>query len=121
MDEVDVETFDEQAALARLDNDREFLTELAGSFLEACPQAMADLRAAYEAGNSEKLRFTAHKLKGQLAIFVARRPHTLAQQMEDLGDAGGVEQAGSLLDEFEGQVEQLCRALSTFDNGELAG
>ena len=84
---------DLEAALARIDNDREHLQELASIFLEEYPKLSEGLRSAIEIGDSKALERAAHSFKGSAGIFSATRAVAAAQRLEDIGRAGDLADA----------------------------
>jgi signal transduction histidine kinase/CheY-like chemotaxis protein len=53
-----------QDILERLGGDEHLFSEVIGLFLEDCPERLAAIRAAVDAGDAELIRTTAHALKG---------------------------------------------------------
>jgi HPt (histidine-containing phosphotransfer) domain-containing protein len=56
--------FDEKGALERVDNDRELLAEVVGSFLETIDEDLDDLDRQLAAGDAAMARRVAHRIKG---------------------------------------------------------
>jgi HPt (histidine-containing phosphotransfer) domain-containing protein len=88
---------DFSAALRWVDGDHALLVELAGIFLEDCPQRLHELDQAVKEGNAIGVRQAAHSLKGMVAGFATRSAHGLSAQMENLGKAGDLAKASDLL------------------------
>src|SRR5690606_5786435 len=63
--------FDHAAALARVEGDRELLAEIAAIFLADRDAMLAEIRAALEAGDHERVWRGAHRLRGALLTLGA--------------------------------------------------
>ena len=57
------------------------------------------------------MKRTAHGLKGALANLSARRAAGLAARLEALGASGSLAEAGELLPQLEGEIDEALRAL----------
>jgi hypothetical protein len=62
---------DWEKALQNTDGSEELLIELAGVFLDECPEMMRQIRASIDAGDAPGLQLAAHSLKGSARIFAA--------------------------------------------------
>jgi|GEM_PF-12165 len=91
---------DEDEMMDMIGDDRELMVELFRSYVEEAPGMMADIEAAFAAGDGEALRQAAHKIKGTLIYIAAKRAADLAFQMENLGREGNVDAARPIFDEF---------------------
>ena len=74
--------FDRAAALDRVDGDVELMKELAGLFLDECPQRMAEIREAIIRRDATKLQQAAHTLKGSVGNFGAAEAIEAARRLE---------------------------------------
>jgi HPt (histidine-containing phosphotransfer) domain-containing protein len=121
MDSVDEQTassgmpLDYSSALQWADGDRSLLAELAEVFVEDCPQRMNELEEAVKGNNTNMIRNAAHSLKGMVSGFGARRANTLAQEMEDLGRAGNLPKAATLLPAVKHEFARVMEHLKTVD------
>ena len=79
------EPIDRPALLDRLGGDEALLTEVSRIFLEDCPGRLADIRSAVEARDANRVRTSAHALKGAAANLSARRLFEAASTLERLG------------------------------------
>jgi CheY-like chemotaxis protein len=94
--------FDMNQALDRMDGDVELMKELAGLFLDECPQRMADIHAAILRRDPSGLKKSAHVLRGSVANFGARAATEAARRLETSGrdqDWSDVEAAWAALEE----------------------
>ncbi len=104
---------DAEAALARLDGDRELFLEIAGLFIEDAPRLETQMREALLEGDSEKLSFAAHTLKGALANFCASATYEAAKKMEAFARQGDMISAGKVFPYLEEHLHKLLSALTS--------
>ena len=108
----DASSFNEQAALARVAGDRDLLREIAGIYVDTYEAMVDGVRQAVADGDAEKLRSSAHLLKGTVANFDAAAATAAAADLEQMGrnaDLAGapdrlgdlVREAGRLADELD--------------------
>jgi len=115
---ADVEPEDEEpcldwnAALRNLDGDEAFLRDLGEMFLEQYPAALEAIADAVERGAGEELAHAAHTLKGSSRVVGARATAAAALDLEDLGRAGRVDEAGEMLERLRGRLAELNDALA---------
>jgi CheY-like chemotaxis protein len=99
---LDLEALDE---LKSYDPSLALIAELCRLFLEETPRRIEDLCLAIEAGDSARIGFVAHALKGTCWILGARRLGLLAGELEHQGQTGALElpqaQVAELRREFE--------------------
>ena len=96
------QAFDLAAALERVDGDEELMQELAGLFLDECPQRMAEIHQSILKRDTSGLMRSAHALKGSVANFGARAATDAAGRLEKAGhdeDWGDVGPAWAALEE----------------------
>jgi CheY-like chemotaxis protein len=96
------QAFDLAAALDRVDGDEALMEELAGLFLDECPQWMAEIHQAVLGRDALGLRKSAHALKGSVANFGASAATEAAGRLEKAAhdqDWGDVEPAWAALEE----------------------
>ena len=99
-------------ALEIVDGDRELLGELAEMFLGNYPGQVAELRAAIEAADAERVMRAAHKIKGALGNLAAKQAHATALCLEQMGRSGDLDGAAAALARFEDHLERLKAALN---------
>jgi PAS domain S-box-containing protein len=105
---------DEAAILDGMDGNRKLLRDLTKIFLADCPKQSAELKAAIQAGDGERLRRAAHALKGSVGNFAAKRALATASQLEVLGKTGNLDAAKDAYVALEGELSQLTRELNKF-------
>ncbi len=96
-------SYDPAEALELCGGDPEFLKTIFVEVPKECRERMADIRAAFTAGDAAAQKAAAHRMKGSLLLIAARPAAELARGLEHAGAAG---QVGP-----EEQVEALARAL----------
>ena len=102
---------DLDAALVRIDYDREHMHELALIFLEEYPRLSDRLRSALETGDSKALERAAHSFKGSAGIFSAARAVAAAQRLEDIGRAGDLADAREALEALQQELVSVKHSL----------
>jgi CheY-like chemotaxis protein len=104
--------FDFRTALARLEGDVEIFKEQVVFFLRDAPGLLAGLQEALAAGDAERLRTTAHRLKGLAAAFDAQAVTERAFDLEQRGQRGDLqEETSAVLKQLEEALSQLTAAL----------
>jgi CheY-like chemotaxis protein len=103
--------FELAEALARMGGDAVLLREIAGSFLEDCPEAIKRIGAAVAAGDAAEIRQAAHALKGAVSNFSVGPVYEAAREMERLGREGELAAAGKALPELQTRLAVLQSAL----------
>jgi two-component system sensor histidine kinase/response regulator len=93
----------------------DLVQELIGMFRAEAPALLADIRTAIAAGEADKLRHSAHTLKGSSNNLGVRQVAALSAEIEKKGRSGTVEGADALLDELE---REFTRALQALDAGQ---
>ena len=108
-------------ALQRLDNDRDLFCDIIDIFLAECPQSIAAIEAAVQAGSGDTVYRLAHKLKGAVSSLAAQRATSLATSLEAAGHRGDMAEAGKLFAQLKSESEQLrpqlCAILQSFRQG----
>jgi two-component system, sensor histidine kinase and response regulator len=86
---------DTNAILAKLEGDRELLSEIAGLFTEDGLRLLGDIDQAIVSGDRVVLQRSAHTLKGSLELFGLSAASKLALTLEQSArDGDGVDEAG---------------------------
>jgi len=108
--------FDAAEALGRVDNDRELLCEVIGSFLENIRYDLDELDALIATGDSTGAHKVAHRIKGGYGAVGAGGLVALAFQLERDGEASIEEMA-----ERARAIREHTRALESELRRFLAG
>ncbi|HVS37161.1 MAG TPA: Hpt domain-containing protein, partial [Gemmataceae bacterium] len=104
--------FDMEAALARLDGDRELLRDVAGLFVEDAPRLVTAVRSAVSARDARALQLSAHTLKGSASTFSARALVEAAWTLEQMGRQGALDGVQEALAALEREAHRLLQALT---------
>ena len=106
--------FDQQAALARVQGDREMLQEIVRVFFVETPELLAAIRESIARGDSQALARAAHSMKGTVESFGAQAAREAALRPEMMGRGGDLTQAAPACTALEQEVAHLGRALVVF-------
>jgi signal transduction histidine kinase/CheY-like chemotaxis protein len=105
-------------ALGHVLGDRELLRELAGIFLGECPKWLAGLRDGLARRDAERVKCTAHTLKGSLQTFAMKDAYAAALQLETSARQGRLDGGQETLALVEQELARLRPALEAFAKGE---
>ena len=109
---AELDQVDFTQALERMDGDEELLAEQMKFFLNDGPELLDQIQKAIDEPNPRQLELAAHRLKGLVAAYDAKRAADTALKLEEMGRAGLVtNEAGNLLAELRPAVEQLTQAM----------
>ena len=111
---VSAPSFDSQAILLQVDNDRDLLRELAEIFFEDTPKLTAQLEEAISEGDSEAAWQHAHAIKGMTANFAAQKAKSLAEEIELAGRENDLDTCNNRLGPLMAELDRLCRELGAF-------
>ena len=100
--------------LARVDNDRELLTELFTLFQEDFPRLRDALHSAVDTGDTPQIGKAAHTLKGMLASLSINQGAKLAAGVEAAALAGDALQIRQALAAFDREAAGFSAALDVF-------
>lgn len=110
-EEEDAPVLDWDAALRRMDGDRELLQELINIFLAELPERITQIREAVTTRDAPALRHAAHAIKGTVSTFSANHAFAAAQALERMGDDGDLSASDSTLNDLEQALSHLQHAL----------
>jgi PAS domain S-box-containing protein len=112
---------DWSAALAEAGGDRQLLAETAALFLEACPRWLADLRAAIDEQDRDKVLFAAHTLRGGLTALALEEADGAAFRLEAMGREGDLAAAEQAWTTLLQEVQRVTPALAMLAAGAFLG
>lgn len=112
-------TFDEDALLAQVDGDIEFLSDTVEMLSTDAPGLVADIRAAVAAGDAAAVGRVAHTLKGMVSNFCAAATESDAMELERAGKAGELSAAAAMIDRLESGLSELVAELNDFVRARL--
>jgi len=110
--------FDEQAILARYDDDLEFIAELAGHFRKEEPNLLGKIQGAIQNNDEVALQEAAHTLKGSISNFYAHAAREAAEQLERCAKDGDLDHAGELYTTLEQEIQYFMSALAVLIGGD---
>lgn len=105
-------------ALQNADGDEELLIELAGVFIDECPEMMRQLRVAIDSRNAPELQRAAHSLKGSAHIFAASAATEAALRLEVMGAEANFKDAADGWAILRFEIDGLLTALRTRVDGQ---
>jgi HPt (histidine-containing phosphotransfer) domain-containing protein len=100
--------------LARVEGDRELVTELLTMFQEELPGLQAALHDAVDAGDLIEVAKTAHTVKGMLANLSMEEGTLLAATIESAAGAGDMPRIRERLIAFDAEIVALSAAVAVF-------
>jgi CheY-like chemotaxis protein/HPt (histidine-containing phosphotransfer) domain-containing protein len=103
--------FDRPALLERLSGDEQLLADVVQLFLEDCPQRVAAIKVAIEAGSADGVRAEAHGLKGAAGNLSAEPVVRAARALEELGTGGRLDGADQAWQKLSAETDRLLDAL----------
>jgi HPt (histidine-containing phosphotransfer) domain-containing protein len=90
------------------------MRELIDLFPVESTMALESARTALTAGDAEALHHWAHKLKGMVGVYEAKRAWEAAMRLDTLARQGDLQRAQSVLTDCEREVALLRDALADF-------
>jgi len=105
------DVLDPAAALEQMDGDADLLAEMAELLLQSYPAQLSAIRAAVADRDSKLLERTAHKLKGSVSIFGAKKAFESALRLEMMAREGELTCVGETLGALEEALKLLTPAL----------
>ncbi|HKI43735.1 MAG TPA: response regulator [Balneolales bacterium] len=103
--------FDRDALMGLVDGEWTMLEEMLKVFLEQAPGYINDIRNAVDSGDSDLVRQKSHALKGVLATLQATPSFEIAMRLEEMGEAGNIDEAHDLIPKLELMLDHLVEAL----------
>lgn len=111
--------FDEPALLDSVGDDVDFLVELIGLFLAACPALLSRVQAGLATGDFEEAEHAVRILKGALRTFAAGDAVKSVEALQPALHRRQSEPALEAFHEVERQIGRLIPALSKLENSHL--
>lgn len=119
-EEPDEPAFDMSIAMERVHGKMSLLREVAGLFEEEAPKILLEIREAINNRDSRRLHEDAHRLKGSVGNFGARKAFDVAAKMEYLAREKDLVGAHSLYEVLEREIQNLSKALASLIEGGLS-
>jgi signal transduction histidine kinase/CheY-like chemotaxis protein/HPt (histidine-containing phosphotransfer) domain-containing protein len=102
---------DEERLLATVGGNRELAGELAEIFLQELTPRMTDIEGAIKSGDAERLRFTAHALRGSAASLSAVAVSASAESLEVMAKRGELSSAKTAFTALRKESRRLTARL----------
>lgn len=106
-------SFELSEALA-LAGDEGLLRELAGILLEEGSRELGAARSAQQSGDARALEALAHRLKGAVIVFGAKRLGAALEELEQTARGGSVRDCGPLITQAESEWHVLAGELGAW-------
>jgi CheY-like chemotaxis protein len=106
------QVWNKEQALARVDNDLNFLREIVRLFLEDCPVRMAEMREAITWGDVARLQRAVHTLKGALSNLEAPAAYKAAVHLESISKDSNKANIQAAYTKLEEAIHHLQPALA---------
>ncbi len=103
--------FDRAQALEHCFGDEALLAEIAGLFLQRCPELLDEAARAVEAGDADAVRQAAHQLKSMAGNVGGRDLAAAALRLEGIGRGGDLTEAAEALSALLAEADRLLPAL----------
>jgi PAS domain S-box-containing protein len=101
-------------AMTCADGDEVLFREVVQIFLDECPKYMSEISDAIKENNASRLARASHALKGSVGNFRAHTVFETALKLEMMGKGGDLTGADAVFSVFEGEMENLKKALERF-------
>jgi two-component system, sensor histidine kinase and response regulator len=95
----------------RLCGDEELVGTIVDLFVEECPAWLAAVVDAVEAGDPERIRISAHALKGAAGNLSAHSLTAVAGRLEHLGGEGNMPACSAACAELSAECDRLLGTL----------
>jgi len=110
-----------EAALERMDQDRELLSEMLALFMDELPSRLGAISDAIQSGDPEALAAAAHALKGSAAAVAAEALSARCAELERMGRFNSVSRAAEVAASLDHLTEEFRAALAAAGWNDLAG
>jgi HPt (histidine-containing phosphotransfer) domain-containing protein len=101
------QVLDFEIALANVDGDRQFLSELIALFIQDYPRLRDEARKSIQQCDPSSLERAAHTLKGRLSFFGIQKAREQAIALETIGRTGDLSCAKQVLADVETEMESV--------------
>jgi two-component system, sensor histidine kinase and response regulator len=98
--------------LERVSGNEALVRQLVQIFVEESPKQMENLRNAIDAGDSETVEMTAHRLRGELSYFGLPNTARKAHELERFGRDRDLRNAVQLFSVFDAELAAALKAMA---------
>lgn len=109
---IDIETYNALKEAMGAD----FIGELVDTYCSETPQLIHQLQDAFEKGDAETFRRSAHSIKSSSASFGALDFSAQARELEMIGKAGDLSSAGEKVQNLVRTYDQVSQSLQELKN-----
>ena len=106
--------------VARTGNNRSLIVELIEIFESESESMLAELHRSLQARDGKGVQGAAHRLRGSLRIFGARRALDVIVDLESMGRDGAFERAPARLNELERETQGALAVLQSYRSALVA-
>jgi CheY-like chemotaxis protein len=103
---------DDAALLKRFAGNTGLLQEVAEIFLEDLPTHMIEIKNALDLKDAERVRRSAHNLKGAIGNFLAHEAYAAAERLETLGEGLELSRGAEAYRDLERKANRLVDSLN---------
>jgi HPt (histidine-containing phosphotransfer) domain-containing protein len=100
--------------VARTGNNRSLIAELIEIFESESESMLAELHRSLDARDGKGVQAAAHRLRGSLRIFGARRALDVVVDLESMGREGVLDRASTRLQELEHETHSALAVLQSY-------
>lgn len=105
------QVFDIDKIMTAFGGDKDIFLSVTETFLNELPEELKKLREFLETKEVDRLRISAHTLKGQAATFYCKTAREVAFELENAARENDLEKASGLLKDVEQSFKELSMAL----------
>jgi HPt (histidine-containing phosphotransfer) domain-containing protein len=106
--------FDKENLLSHVGGDDVFFKQIIIESIRLLPQYLGDVNQAFETGNADTIRRTAHRLKGALVTLHAEKAASSAKTIEQYASDGKIDDATASLPELIACIDELISELRKY-------
>ncbi|GAA4428000.1 response regulator [Bremerella cremea] len=105
-------SYNREQALDNVGGNEVILREMLDLFMTECPKQMNEIKAAYVAGDHDRLTRAAHTLKGSVAMFAADAAISAARRIEFMGRNDKIDEFEVAWIDLQEKIKRLTADLS---------
>jgi HPt (histidine-containing phosphotransfer) domain-containing protein len=105
---ANAEILDYDALINRCMGNLDFVNRVLTKFHERLPIDFREMEQAVARQDTQLVASVAHRIKGSVANISAKSLHIIAQEIEDMGRAGCLDDIPARIEAFRKEWERLC-------------
>lgn len=110
----DIAVFDKNEAIEIIDDDEDFVKELAGIFINDFPAQISKMKEAINKNDNKTLGKAAHELKGAVSNLGKKAVFKTCLKLEELCEQGSMNEAVKTYDVLVVEIERLAKVLREY-------